>query len=1024
MRLRYFSKSRPAVGILAMVLIGTLLLPGGAAWGAVVIPPPALMPLNQVPVPQPPNLFQFVKDKAAAVRLGKALYWDMQAGSDGVTACGTCHFFAGADSRMKNALYPGADGIFQAPTAAPGPNQTLQSSDFPFHQRLDPTDQFSAVTRDIDDVAGSQGVRKADFAGITPGSAAENVISTPDPVFTFGGENARQVTGRNTPTVINAVFNFTNFWDGRAHYIFNGSSPFGPADENAGVWFHNAAGATLVKHAVAMEFASLASQAVGPPLNNVEMSAAGRTFPELGRKLLSLTPLGKQQVHPGDSVLGLLSRAVKEPNGMITGANGLNVTYSQMIEAAFQNNLWSSPQTVLLNTAGGTTSFTQMEANFALFWGLAIQQYEATLVSDQTPFDRWLGGDSLALTDEQKQGFAIFSGVGNCVVCHGFSELTNVSGSSIGFVNNNENGTIDLMFVADGTQVIYDNGFNNTGVTRTSDDPGRGGSAPFLNPLDVDLNGAPRPIPLSFSHLAEIQALGKLPFATPILPFVGPIVIPPDFPLNDNGLFKVPGLRNVELTPPYFHNGGALTLEEVVDFYVRGGNFPYANIADLDPVILGGIPLLQTQPGDTPLQTAEKAAKRAALVAFMKALTDPRVSSESAPFDHPEIFIPEGDPEILTRIPARDATGSAAPQTNLTLNAVTSPTNLDTQLLFGTVQAGMTTPQVTVNGGPAISATLSGSNWSASIDGLLEGANSIVVSATETATSLQTTITTTITLHSAPPPLTIDPVTTPTGLATQTLTGTVEVGATVRVAVNGSAAELATVTGSFWSYAASLPVVGENSIVVSVRDPVGNTSSLAAVIITRNPFTQPLAVNDAAMTTTGVAKNITVLANDRGVSSPLAAETVAITVTPLGSAVINPDGTVSYTPLPGFVGTDSFIYTVRDTLGTLSTPAVVTVGVEPAVPAGGEIVTVLRAQFRAETGEWVIEGSTTDLATPMLTVYAGSSLEGVQIGSAIAAAGSWILRQNGSVTLPDATRTISVQSSSGASRLAFPVATR
>ncbi|MBI5443321.1 MAG: hypothetical protein HY900_19165, partial [Deltaproteobacteria bacterium] len=48
------------------------------------------------------------------------------------------------------------------------------------------------------------------------------------------------------------------------------------------------------------------------------------------------------------------------------------------------------------------------------------------------------------------------------------------------------------------------------------------------------------------------------------------------------------------------------------------------------------------------------------LAAFLDALTDPRVLAESAPFDHPELFIPEGDPEVLLRIPARAADGQAA----------------------------------------------------------------------------------------------------------------------------------------------------------------------------------------------------------------------------------------------------------------------------------------------------------------------------------------------------------------------------
>src|SRR5262245_64389168 len=51
-----------------------------------------------LPPPQP-NLDEFVKDAATARALGKALFWDMQVGSDGVQACASCHFRAGADPR-------------------------------------------------------------------------------------------------------------------------------------------------------------------------------------------------------------------------------------------------------------------------------------------------------------------------------------------------------------------------------------------------------------------------------------------------------------------------------------------------------------------------------------------------------------------------------------------------------------------------------------------------------------------------------------------------------------------------------------------------------------------------------------------------------------------------------------------------------------------------------------------------------------------------------------------------------------
>ncbi|WP_041245539.1 hypothetical protein [Geotalea uraniireducens] len=69
------------------------------------------------------------------------------------------------------------------------------------------------------------------------------------------------------------------------------------------------------------------------------------------------------------------------------------------------NKLWNSVQV----TPDG---FSQMEENFSLFWGLAIQLYEATLVADQTPFDRFLGGDGTALTLEQQDGFNLFFGAG------------------------------------------------------------------------------------------------------------------------------------------------------------------------------------------------------------------------------------------------------------------------------------------------------------------------------------------------------------------------------------------------------------------------------------------------------------------------------------------------------------------------------------------------------------------------------------------------------------------------------------
>jgi hypothetical protein len=96
-----------------------------------------------------------------------------------------------------------------------------------------------------------------------------------------------------------------------------------------------------------------------------------------------------------------------------------------------------------------------------------------------------------------------------------------------------------------------------------------------------------------------------------------------------NGVFKTPALRNVEMTGPYFHNGGQATLEQVVDFYSRGGDFP-------QPAVGRGIRRLNLSQTD-----------RAALVAFLKALTDDRVRYERAPFDHPELCVPAGQMEAI-----------------------------------------------------------------------------------------------------------------------------------------------------------------------------------------------------------------------------------------------------------------------------------------------------------------------------------------------------------------------------------------
>src|SRR5215212_4223675 len=77
-------------------------------------PPPTANPppLSSVPVPQPAG--GDVVNQAAAVRLGKALFWDVQQGGDGQTSCASCHFQAGTDNRRLNTMHPGVNGTFDS----------------------------------------------------------------------------------------------------------------------------------------------------------------------------------------------------------------------------------------------------------------------------------------------------------------------------------------------------------------------------------------------------------------------------------------------------------------------------------------------------------------------------------------------------------------------------------------------------------------------------------------------------------------------------------------------------------------------------------------------------------------------------------------------------------------------------------------------------------------------------------------------------------------------------------------------
>src|SRR6267143_6188237 len=489
---------RGMVGKVLCAVPLALLFGAGAAQAATnpgnLTAPPSLKTL---PVPEPAALMNFVKDRKAAINLGKALFWDMQVGSDGVQACASCHFHSGADHRTKNNVNPGQAGGDNRFQLVPGPNATVVSGNFPFHKVRNPDDRNSVVS-DVNDVMGSQGVFFTQFLGINREKASESGKPVPDPVFHVGTNNTRRVTGRNAPSVINAACNYNNFWDVRANFIFNGVDPFGDANVNARIFSNDGTGA-LKPVQIRLENSSLASQAVGPPGNDVEMSFSGRTFPDIGRKLLSLRPLGKQLVHGSDSVLGSAARRNKRWT-----RPGLDKSYTEMVKAAFWPQYWNVKDQILAYDSTGphivsrkgnmaSNQYKQIEANFSLFFGLAVQMYESTLISDDAPYDRFQQGDASAMSASAQEGLNLFMtpadlgfAGGSCFSCHMGPEFTKATVSNVGrvtFFGDMPEQIIKHMDMHDGHGATYDSGFYNIGVRPTAEDIGRGGTDKYGFPL-------------------------------------------------------------------------------------------------------------------------------------------------------------------------------------------------------------------------------------------------------------------------------------------------------------------------------------------------------------------------------------------------------------------------------------------------------------------------------------------------------------------------------------------------------------
>ncbi len=160
--------------------------------------------------------------------------------------------------------------------------------------------------------------------------------------------------------------------------------------------------------------------------------------------------------------------------------------------------------------------------------GAALASYQRTLVSANSPFDRWYyGKQEDALGESAQRGFRLFTGKGRCAACH---------------------------LVGEDYALFMDNRMHNTGV---------GWAAAMLDaPEEKQVLIAPG---IYTTVTAEKIAMVGIADTGD----VGLYEITQD--PNDRWRYKTPGLRNVALTAPYMHDGSLLTLEEVVVFYNRGG---------------------------------------------------------------------------------------------------------------------------------------------------------------------------------------------------------------------------------------------------------------------------------------------------------------------------------------------------------------------------------------------------------------------------------------------------------------------
>ena len=201
--------------------------------------------------------------------------------------------------------------------------------------------------------------------------------------------------------------------------------------------------------------------------------------------------------------------------------------------------------------------------------GDALASYQRTLLAGNSRFDQWYFGKKAdALTAQEQHGFEVFIGRGRCATCH---------------------------TVGDKYALFTDGQFYVTGIG-------------YHNAIGAGSRVAK--VELAPGEFIEMKYEDMETFSAPRVNDIGRFAVTLD--AKDRWAYKTPGLRNVELTFPYMHDGSLSTLEDVVEFYDKGG-FEHDGERVLEPLGLSG-------------------EEKADLVAFLKSLTTPDDKAKHSPY--------------------------------------------------------------------------------------------------------------------------------------------------------------------------------------------------------------------------------------------------------------------------------------------------------------------------------------------------------------------------------------------------------